>query len=100
MFGGMNALLGIITRFINSGVYTCKGCQLAALGKFMHIANLGNELWAKRSSYTEHGHNNRVFRQFGSQAIHLLAKLLYGLGDGIELGYSLLYKQLSHIVLG
>ena len=38
MFAGVNTLLSIITGFVDTRIYACKGCKLTALGEFMHIA--------------------------------------------------------------
>ena len=76
-FRGLIAARAIISRFVRCRVNAHKGSQRLLARKAAHIPNLRHELRAEGFPNAIHLHDDRVFRELGSQLVHLAAVSFY-----------------------
>lgn len=69
LLGGGIALALVVAGFVRARIYTGIGCEGTPVRETGDVADLGNELRAKRGTDAVHLHDGRVFRKLG----HLLS---------------------------
>ena len=92
-FRSLIAARAIVSRSARCRVNACKGDKRLLALEAAHITDLRHELWPERFPNAVHFHNDRVFRELGSQLVHLAAVDFHAARDCRELVGGFLNKR-------
>ena len=90
----------MVTRLIGSGVNASESSQRLPVCEPSGVADLGHKLRPQGRTDAIHGHDDGIFRERGSDLIHLDTQRFHHLGSGVQQGDGLPNQHLRAFALG